>query len=385
MTTKGFRCRICGSAALAAVPGFEALARVTSDCVPFPAGGTLARCSACGAVQKIPDAKWRDEIDQIYRSYDAYRQSGGAEQMVFDARASAMTPRSAVLMERFAETAQLPPVGSILDVGCAKGGTLAAFAAIRPRWKLHGLDLDSRNVDDLKQIPGFHRLWTWSSIENLESVDVVTLVHTIEHLEDPYDALRSLRRAVREDGWLFIEVGNAAINPFDLVVADHLLHFSVETLVRVVERAGFAVEAVQSEWVSKEISLVARPARRHDADRQRPDVQFPCELYVRWLQAFVDVALRTAGTTRPFGLFGSSIAATWLCGQMADRVEFFVDEDTSRRGRTHLGRPILSPEQAPSGAIVFMAMIPSIAENIRARLAPLPLALMPPPTIEINR
>jgi 2-polyprenyl-3-methyl-5-hydroxy-6-metoxy-1,4-benzoquinol methylase len=383
--TKDFPCRICGSADLAAVPGFEALARVTSDCVPFPAGGTLARCSACGAIQKIPDTKWRDEIGQIYRSYDAYRQSGGAEQMVFDARASAMTPRSTVLMERLAETAQLPRVGSILDVGCAKGGTLAAFAAIRPGWKLNGLDLDSRNVDGLNQIPGFHRLWTWSSIESLESVDVVTLVHTIEHLEDPYDALRSLRRAVREDGWLFIEVGNAAINPFDLVVADHLLHFSVETLVRVVERAGFAVDAVQSDWVSKEISLVARPARRHADDRQRPDVQFPCERYVRWLQAFVDAARRTAGTTRPFGLFGSSIAATWLCSQMADSVEFFVDEDTSRRGRTHLGRPILSPEEAPSGAIVFMAMIPSIAENIRARLAPLSLALMPPPAIEIDR
>ena len=385
MTTKDLQCRICGARSLATVSGFESIARVTSDCLPFPAGGKLARCGACGGVQKILDAKWLAEIDEIYRCYDAYRQSGGAEQMVFDARASAMAPRSTVLMERFAETAQLPRVGSILDVGCAKGGTLAAFATIRPSWKLHGLDLDNRNLDRLKQIPGFHRLWTWSSIENLESIDVATLVHTIEHLEDPYNALRSLRRAVREDGWLFIEVGNAAINPFDLVVADHLLHFSAETLVRVVERAGFAVEAVQSEWVSKEISLVARPARRHDEDRQRSDIQFPCERYVRWLQEFVDAARRTAGTARPFGLFGSSIAATWLCGQMADRVEFFVDEDTSRRGRTHLGRPIVSPEEAPSDAIVFMAMIPSIAENIRTRLAPLSLALMLPPAIEIDR
>jgi hypothetical protein len=40
-----------------------------------------------------------------------------------------------------------------------------------------------------------------------------------------------------------------------------------------------------------------------------------------------------------FGLFGTAIAATWLDAQTGQAARFFVDEDTNRIGRTHLGRP----------------------------------------------
>ena len=54
-------CLFCGAGDMRAVEGFAQLPRITSDCKPFPPGGTLYTCMSCGCVQKLPDAKWLQE------------------------------------------------------------------------------------------------------------------------------------------------------------------------------------------------------------------------------------------------------------------------------------------------------------------------------------
>ena len=89
---------------------------------------------------------------------------------------------------------------------------------------------------------------------------------------------------------------------------------------------------------------------------------------VRWLEAVLGEARQVASGSANFGLFGSAIAATWLYQGMSDRVRFFVDEDPQRVGRTHLGLPILSPEQVPAEADVFVGVSPTISGTLMARL-----------------
>jgi hypothetical protein len=72
-------CQVCGGQ-LQKVDAYSHLPRVTSDCKPWPSGGTLALCVECGAIQKIPDAVWLDEISRIYKDYQIYQLSGGSEQ-----------------------------------------------------------------------------------------------------------------------------------------------------------------------------------------------------------------------------------------------------------------------------------------------------------------
>ena len=49
----GSACLYCGGLQLREVDGFGALRRVTSDGMPFRAGGRLAVCPDCGGVQKL--------------------------------------------------------------------------------------------------------------------------------------------------------------------------------------------------------------------------------------------------------------------------------------------------------------------------------------------
>jgi SAM-dependent methyltransferase len=79
--------------------------------------------------------------------------------------------------------------------------------------------------------------------------DLVTLVHALEHVPEPVSTLTRLREVLEPQGLVFVEVPNAASvdmhravrrrEILDLPV--HLFHFSPETLVRVIERAGLQV------------------------------------------------------------------------------------------------------------------------------------------------
>jgi hypothetical protein len=89
---------------------------------------------------------------------------------------------------------------------------------------------------------------------------------------------------------------------------------------------------------------------------------------IDWLRRNADAARDASAEPSRFGLFGSSIAATWLCAVLGDRVSFFVDEDRHRVGRSQMGRPILSPDSAPPDAIVYIGLAPQIADRIAARL-----------------
>ena len=98
-----------------------------------------------------------------------------------------------------------------------------------------------------------------------------------------------------------------------------------------------------------------------------------------WLEDVLESARAAARNAGAFGIFGTSISGMWLYGALRDSVSFFVDEDRSRVGRTYEGRPILAPEEAPAGSVVFIPMAKSIADRIAARLTEGKSSFVTPP------
>lgn len=378
-------CVVCQSADLLKIDGFDALPRITSDCRAFPAGGELFVCGDCGMVQKWPTAIWIHEIGEIYSNYASYYQSGGDEQIVFDKTTGRPRRRSDVLMERLAAGAHLPSQGTALDVGCGNGVTLTSMSVKFPEWNLNGYELGDSTLPHLAKIPRFATLYTKSLAAIPRSFDLVTMIHSLEHFPVPKDALDSLAGIVGE-GRLFIEVCNVEQNPFDILVADHLAHFSPVTLSHMLNRAGFEVLDVSTDWVPKEISLMAQRGQPPGADGVKysgssADIFRRISGYVRWLQEMADIAHELAKGGKPLGIFGTSIAATWLGSQLENSISFFVDEDESRVGKTHFGRPIVRPTDVPEGITVYLALAPAIAELISKKLSTLPINFAFPPKL----
>lgn len=372
-------CHVCGGALLA-LDGYPVAHQVTSDCRPWVGEERLAVCSECETVQKPVTENWLREVQEIYSGYAAYRQGGGVEQASFDQSTGASSARSQKIVEWLQENGTSPKTGVLLDIGCGNGGFLRSFGRNNPQWQMVGLELDSRNVALVEAIPGVVKLHV-GPIGGLKiGFDLVVLIHALEHMPDPIHYLRSLSGLLNPGGLLLIEVPDLEASPFDILIADHCTHFSSDTLRWVVGQAGFDTIQLSAGCVAKELTLLARfsglPSRAFSPSGAMRGASV-AKVHVAWLDSLLQQGRSIPGC---LGVFGSSISSTWLAAALGDRVRFLVDEDPNRAGRTHLGYPICSPEDAPDGSTVLMPLRPDIAAAVARRLSRHNLQFIIPPS-----
>ena len=347
----------------------RSLPRVTSDCRPVAQAAPLAVCPSCCLTQTVVNDEWRSAAEDTYEVYQIYSAADGSEQKV--ATEVGLCGRSQVLVGQWSDFGDLPSSGRMIDVGCGNGAFLRAFAEKFPAWELNGAETSERYLSTLQQIPNFRSFYGGDPNALTGSYQAMSLVHVLEHLEDPVSYLQALRKRAASDAQLFVEVPAWQANPFALMITDHASHFTVDTLKMVVGAGGWMPLSVSEKWVPKELSLIAgNSSTVPDAVSLNlaAEQSALCNA-IDWLSATMTRAREIAAGSRNFGLFGTAIAATWLYQGMPDAVKFFVDEDPQRVGRTHLGLPILSPHDVPEGADVFVGVSPLLSGSIATRLA----------------
>ena len=159
-----------------------------------------------------------------------------------------------------------------------------------------------------------------------------------------------------------MELPHHVANPFELLIADHCTHFAAATAAALLERAGLEIVSVAENWVPKELTLVARkPAAPAESAGTSP-AAFPAAAVAPGYRARLPAIALASGSagwarfqawpaswrrSREIGLFGTSIAATWLFAELEGAVGFFVDEDPQRIGKSWQGRPVYHPPQIP--------------------------------------
>jgi SAM-dependent methyltransferase len=373
-------CSICGGGTLEEMTDYRVLRRVTSDCRAWPAGGQLGVCRACGAVQKPADDAFLADIDAIYKSYTIYHQAAGAEQAVFEQASGLPASRSVKLLDTFRSRAGLKPTGRMLDVGCGNGATIRAFGEVAPGWTKAGTEFDGKYRAEVESIPSTEPLYVGPVEEVPGAFDVITMIHVLEHIVDPVAVLATLRGKLAPGGLLLIEVPHHPANPFELLIADHRSHFTADSLTRALVAAGYEIVSVATDWIPKELSVVARPATAAvtmpppiDAAAARERISDS----LAWLRSTAN-HLRRLGAENALGLFGTSIAGTWLAAEAGNAISFFVDEDPNRVGRTYLGRPVYAPANVPAGTRVFVGLPSAVAAGICSRLAMPGVTFIPP-------
>jgi 2-polyprenyl-3-methyl-5-hydroxy-6-metoxy-1,4-benzoquinol methylase len=348
---------------------------VASDCQPVGVPLELLECPRCGHTQKATTQNWERACAAIYSNYRIYHQAAGREQKVRGIRQGSLAPRSDLLIEFLADTAGLADTGNTLDIGCGNGAFLTAFHRSLPDWRLAGTEINATFRHDILATAPGARFFDRTELEAIEErFDLVTLIHCIEHIPHPIDFLADLRRRIAPGGQLMIQVPDAELNPFDLLIADHASHFSKAMLEQIVKAAGYDVVSAGNLVLGKEITVLARPhqgagpvVRAASLERSTLVESF-LDRNLAWIEDVTRQA-RELARVSPIGIFGSSIAASWLAGELGPGVAFFVDEDPDRTGRTHLGRPIVDPPDVPRGSIVLLALEPALARRIHDRLA----------------
>jgi SAM-dependent methyltransferase len=143
----------------------------------------------------------------------------------------------------------LPQRGTVLDIGCGGGAFLSLCQT--DGWKALGIE-PSRDAAALARRRGIEvqgQTWPVAALADA-SVDAVTFINVLDHLPDPFEALREAARVLKPEGLLYIRVPNAPLHAWlkrvlaplgmEHVAVLHLYGFGRRTFSALLPRLGFA-------------------------------------------------------------------------------------------------------------------------------------------------
>jgi len=146
----------------------------------------------------------------------------------------------------------LKPNMKALDIGCSSGYFLYALKDFVQ--ECIGIELNKSDVEFVRRKCGV-KIYDCPLEETdipLEYFDIVFMFDVLEHIENPIQFLKTVRKYIKPKGYIYIEVDNindSLISIYGIKeYADfyyrepHLFYFSPETLKMVVGRSGFAGE-----------------------------------------------------------------------------------------------------------------------------------------------
>lgn len=201
-------------------------------------GLTVLVCGHCGLVQSTP---------RIARTKDRHAAavSGGADWGNVRYGKGFRTQQA---LDAIARHADLSTPLKLLDVGSNRGSFARAFLDAAPDAALTAVEPDERFADSSADLPRTElvRARTENTKFDDASFDIVHSCHTIEHLAEPFAALKDHARVLKDNGILVIDAPNIALIGGDDIVEEwfidkHLFHFSEQTLRRMMAAAGFEI------------------------------------------------------------------------------------------------------------------------------------------------
>jgi len=364
------KCIVCNSKKILIYSNSSIYAQVSSDCKPVNESCVLLECMNCSFVFKKIDKVFISTINKIYSNYDVYYQGGGSEQIVFSEKYKCHMKRSDIISKSLNLMSVLPNNGCLIDIGCGNGSFLRSFGSIFNDWNLYGLELENKHEKEISSIANFKKLFVGRA-EKLDGVyDLISLIHTLEHIMSPLSTLINLSKNLKKGGFLFIQVPDSEENPFDLIIADHVSHFSKHTLTSLLTKAGYEIIFIEKNWILKELCCLCIYTGISHEDYSFDENNFSFLNkninYISNIQKKVDII---AHSNNDFGVFGTSIASSWLSTLYYDKINFYLDEDDERCNRLFFNKPVFKPQNAPLDSIVFMPMISKISESIKCRVA----------------
>ncbi|MGB4844897.1 MAG: class I SAM-dependent methyltransferase [Ferruginibacter sp.] len=175
------------------------------------------QCSTCGLVylNPRPDVS---ELETIYPStYHAFNFSENDFGFVYKVRSRLEAGR---LLKK---CSNLPPDAKILDVGCGDGfhlGLLKQFG--KKSWTLEGVDIDSKAVKRAIDAGLNVHLGTVEELDlPTNNYDLVFMIMTIEHVEQPDVVLQAVHKLLRPGGRVVIVTDNTDALDFKLFKKGH--------------------------------------------------------------------------------------------------------------------------------------------------------------------
>jgi len=221
---------------------------------------------------------WKSSAGLLRRLERIYRRAALRDHVAFIARAATQARSDA------------EPI-RILDVGCGSGTLLGRLK--ESGFDVLGVDFSAeasaiaRTENNVEVIVGSLRDARFAA----QSFDVVTLFHVMEHVLNPREVLAEVRRILRANGRLVVQVPNIESWQFRLFGAQwygldiprHVIDYSADSLQKLLRESGFRVDRVRhfnlrdnapafASSVFRSLDPVSRSVRQRQRGMREPSM-----------------------------------------------------------------------------------------------------------------
>lgn len=364
-----FRCPVCDGALGA--PLYESPPRRSLDSLGrvLPMTTRVHGCPSCGHVttEPIPD------LAAYYAEGYGIGLNGDDDDQVYEIVGGRTVFRTEHQADVIARLGLLAEGDRVLDFGCAKASTFRQALPRLPRVDLHLFDV-SRD---------YQRFWDALAPADRQAVDripphwqasfdLVTSFFSLEHIAALRDAVRAIAGLLRTGGRLYALVPDTFSNPGDFLVVDHVNHFTVPSLERLMADAGLRVEWIRDDLHRGALVLLARRAAEvpvRAAAGAPVDLTRARELAGFWQRLRGRIAALEAQAGPSTAIYGAGFYGSFIfsCLQRPEAVTCFVDGNPHLQGRVHLGLPVVAPADCPADAsALWIGLNPVHARRIMA-------------------
>lgn len=365
------RCNVCdsplGTPLYEAPPGGS----LTSLCERREGQVRVWRCTCCGHLRGEPLEDERRYYQADYRILLDHDE----EDQIYEVRDSRITYRTDHQVRTLLDRVSLPRGARLLDYGCAKGSMPARLLALRPDLQVHLFDVSAMYREHwARLVPDDRQAVDETPAEWRGRFDVVTSFFALEHITEPAATVRKVADLLSDRGTFYGIVPDTFGNVADLVVIDHVNHFTRASLHRLLRDAGFT--SVEIEDRAHRGALVFR-ASRSGAPTAPPDAATEADqaaqLAAHWrgMNQWIRDA-EAALHDRPLAVYGSGFYGAYILTTLRDagRVRCVLDASPFRQGKQLFGVPILAPEAMPKDVHdLLVGLNPAIARSAVAEMA----------------
>ena len=166
---------------------------------------------------------------------------------------------------------------------------------------------------------------------------MIISVHTFEHIVNFIKTLKSLKNKLNDNGKIFIQIPYLYNNPFDLIIYDHVYHFSKKSIFEVSNKCDLNIEIINSKKIYGELSIIFTKKRKNT------------KLLINYLDKknlnqfkYLELFISKIKNLKKFSLLGSGIQSMWLYSYFKDRIVNIYDEDISRINKKFHSKKIKS-------------------------------------------
>lgn len=359
-------CRVCGAECGAAIYRSDAPA-ISSLSTRLNVETAAYLCRTCGHAQS-PDM---DDLQTFYDTeYKISLASDGHDQL-YEFRSGKpvyRTEHQASLVLNYAA----PPEGArALDYGAAKAATLRSVLDARPDIRPAVFDVSE----------DYRRHWdAWIPAEDQATYrcpdawngrfDLVTAHFVLEHVGTPVEVFADIRRLLAPGGVAFVTVPDVLSNSGDLLVVDHVNHFTPPSIRAALSRADLRVRNILPDAFRGAFVIVAEAVGETETEGSEDLAETidALEDTGRFWSAARERLLGAASQhgARPAAIYGAGFYGVFIASVLEGRQSLagHLDRNPHVRAAAPV-RPVFDPKDVPAEVeVIYAGLNPAIARTV---------------------